>query len=344
MTALKEVGVDSLSVSRFLAEKDPLGILAGELGPKFAEYRAKWDLAKSFRYDLPFPLHVDYELMAKCSLRCPMCPNSRPDNSSESGDLKSFGRSESRLLRETVLDLLAEGAAAGQGSMGFGGLWEPLLARELPELVAAGRELGLVDAMLNTNGQLLTEKISEALIKAGLTRLMISVDAATEATYALARPGGDFRLLENNIQEFLAKRKALGKRLPVLRLSYCVTSLNERELPAFLAKWEGRVDFFSVQSYGRFTEDAPALFPKNYDRQIPGGLCAQPRKRLLVRHNGEVTPCCDLSGFSLSLGNVKNLSLAKIWEGPKIAEIRKRLSGPKENWPSACLACQAKYR
>jgi radical SAM protein with 4Fe4S-binding SPASM domain len=247
------------------------------------------------------------------------------------------------LKKDAVIALLKEGTAQGQRSMGFGGLWEPLTYAELPEIVAVGRELGIVDAMLNTNGQLLDRAKSLELVKAGLTRLMVSVDAATAKTYAIARPGGDFGLLESNILGFLAAREELGRKLPILRLSFCVTRLNEGELGRFLAKWEKKVDFFSVQSYGRFDPKAPALFPKNGPFPAPGGRCAQPQKRLLVRHDGTTTPCCDLSGLSLTLGDVKTESLTEIWAGARIQKIRAALAGPKASWPKACQACQAKY-
>jgi radical SAM protein with 4Fe4S-binding SPASM domain len=338
LVEIREVGADSLKVSRFLAQRDPLDLLAEKLGENFVRYRLEWDLAKTFQYLPPFPLHVDYELKNECGLRCPMCPNGF--------SAERFGprnRDHSELKTKKALELIKEGAALGQRSMGFGGLWEPLTCQSLPDLVAAGRELGFVDAMLNTNGQFLTRRKSRDLIDSGLTRLMVSVDAATAETYRLARPGGDFQLLENNILEFLAVRAEMGRELPVLRLSFCLTSLNEGELEAFLRKWEKKVDFFSVQSYGRFDKAAPALFPRENPLPAPGGRCAQPQKRLAVQSDGTVAPCCDLSGRGLNRGNVDSLSLAEIWAGAEIREIRARLSGPRELWPPNCQDCQAKY-
>jgi radical SAM protein with 4Fe4S-binding SPASM domain len=306
--------------------------LTQELGDTFKTYRAKWEAAKTFKITPKFPLHVDYELQLECGLKCPMCPNGQ-----------KAVKSPLKLSLKTVSDLIKEGVSLGQMALGFGGLWEPLTAPNLPEIVALARDSGIIDAMLNTNGQLLTRAKSQELIKAGLTRLMVSVDAVTPETYQKARPGGDYQLLENNILEFLAARQEAGVKLPILRLSFCVTKYNELELEPFLEKWANKVEFFSAQSYGRFSPKAPALFPQNSLFPAPGGRCAQPNKRLLIRHNGQVTPCCDLSGLELIMGDIKQESLLSVFNGEKIKSLRASLAGAKETWPRICQDCQDKY-
>jgi radical SAM protein with 4Fe4S-binding SPASM domain len=254
------------------------------------------------------------------------------------------GPAPGRLASSVVKGLIDEGAGAGQASLGFGGLWEPLLSDDLPEIIAHGREKGLIEAMFNTNGLLLDPGKAERLISSGLTRIMISLDAATPETYRLVRPGGDLSLAESNVLHFLAKRREAKSRLPLTRLSFCLTSLNVHELTPFLARWEDSVDFFSIQSYGRFDDRAPLLFPGQSPADWPSGPCAQPFKRLMVRHDGEVLPCCDLSGLSLTLGDAGQ-GLARIWAGPALADLRARiLSGDFKALPSACQRCQTKYR
>jgi radical SAM protein with 4Fe4S-binding SPASM domain len=227
--------------------------------------------------------------------------------------------------------------------MGFGGLWEPLLSPDLPGLVDGGRSRGLSDALASTNGLVLTRDKSRDLVGSGLTRLMVSLDAATPETYALMRPGSDFKRVEENVLGFLAERERTRSRLPLLRLSFCVTALNESELPAFLSRWRGKADFFSVQRYGYFGAGDP-VFPLDPPGEAPSGRCAQPFKRLAVRHDGTVLPCCDLSGLPLALGSVSRGGLKALWEGPKLAELRQALlKDRQEGLPPACRACQGTY-
>jgi hypothetical protein len=258
---------------------------------------------------------------------------------------RAFGDPGRELSTQTVLDLVDEGAARGQKALGFGGLWEPLLAPDLPEIAAFARARGLVDVMFNTSGLLLTEKTARALIKSGLTRLMVSLDADSRAVYDRMRPGSDFPTVVANIENFLDLRKKMGRRLPLLRLSFCRTSWNEAELEPFLARWSGRADFLSVQAYGRYptTPGAPG-WPRTAWAPGPEGLCAQPFKRLLVRHDGRICPCCDASGAVLGVGRLADRSLAEIWRGPELAELRQSLlAGDLTGPAAACGPCQAKF-
>lgn len=331
---------DSRKVSRLISDRvDPVAVLTAEIGPAFADYRRQWEAVRTFREDQDFPLHLDYEMMFRCNLRCPMCLMSLPVE-----DRSRYGEPEKRLDPVTVRGLIDQGAEAGQKAMGFGGLWEPLLAPELPDLIAHGRRQGLVDVMFNTNGLLLTEKTGRALIEAGLTRLMISLDAATAATYDRMRSGSDFETVVANIENFLDLRRRLGRTLPLTRLSFCRTAVNEHELPAFLERWHGRVDFFSIQAYGRYDSADPPGFPRGRNPVPPPGRCAQPHKRLLVRHNGQVLPCCDASGLPLVVGDIYGQSLAEIWRGPQLAKLRAALAAGDFSGPAAiCLACQSKF-
>ncbi|MDR2945918.1 MAG: radical SAM protein [Candidatus Adiutrix sp.] len=330
---------DSRRVSRLISDRvNPHDMLTAEIGPAYAEYRRRWDLARSFRVIPPFPLHVDYEMKFRCNLRCPMCLMSL-----DAEGRAAYGQSDRELSAAKVLELAAEGAAEGQRAMGFGGLWEPLLAPELPDIVAEARSLGLVDVMFNTNGLLLTEKVGRALIEAGLTRLMISLDADTPETYARMRVGSDFETVSANIRNFMALRRRMGRVLPLVRLSFCRTAINEQELEPFLDRWHEVVDFFSIQTYGRYAGAAPPDFPASRLVPPPPGRCAQPHKRLLVRHTGEVMPCCDASGVSLIVGDVHQNSLAEIWRGEKLAALRETFAPHSLKLCETCLACQSKF-
>ncbi len=330
---------DSRGVSHLEAAlADPHAVLAAELGPDYALYRRQWEAARDFLWLPPFPLQVDYELMFRCNLRCPICLMSLP-----AAERARYGEARQELSAQTVAELIAEGASQGQKALGFGGLWEPLLSPELPELVAEGRGRGLVDVICNTNGLLLSEKLSRALIKAGLTKLMISLDAVSESVYARQRPGGELREVEANINAFLALRRQLGRRLPLLRVSFCRTVLNEGELEAFVRRWTGAADFLSVQVYGRYHDGAPD-FPSSGPSAAAPGRCAQPHKRLLVRHNGQVCPCCDASGLELSLGSIYEKSLAELWRSHSLAELRRLLEAGSFSGPAEiCRRCQSKF-
>lgn len=336
---------DSRRISLLISDRgDPNKIIAAAVGPQYWDYRRRWDLARSFKYQPPFPLQVDYELFFGCQLKCPICLLSLP-----AAERKLYGRPGRHLALEAVMVLLKEGATRGQVAAGLNGICEPLMRQDLPEIIHYARQLGLVDVMFNTNGLLLTETVSRDLVASGLTRIMISLDAATAETYQQMRPGSQYELVVDNIKNFIKIRQEMKSLLPVVRLSFCVTSLNEHELPEFIQTWSPLVDFFSIQHYGNIFDppaarDRDSLFPVHY-RYTPDAAprCAQPWKRALVRHNGDVIPCCDASGLRLTIGNIYEQTLESIWQGDRAQEIRNRHQQGRALEDPICRTCLTKW-
>jgi radical SAM protein with 4Fe4S-binding SPASM domain len=336
---------DSRNVSRLVSDKgDPNRIIAAEVGEAYWDYRRAWDLARGFVKRPPFPIQVDYELFYTCNLRCPICIMSLPRE-----ERLRWGDPARKLSLETVKRLLDEGAARGQAAVGLNGICEPLLSPDLPEIVRYARAAGMMDVMFNTNGLLLGEDISRDLIRAGLTRLMISLDAATEETYRQIRVGSDLEKVTENIKRFVRLRREMKARLPIVRVSYCVTSINEHELDDFIETWSPVVDFFSIQHYGNtfegtYKRDRSRLFPQKH-RHDPGETprCAQPWKRVMVRHNGDVIPCCDASGLGLVIGNVYEQSLEDIWLGRAADRLRRMHKEGRYADHPICRQCMTKW-
>jgi MoaA/NifB/PqqE/SkfB family radical SAM enzyme len=79
----------------------------------------------------------------------------------------------------------------------FGGLGEPLFHPNIVDMVARAKSLG-IGVELITNGTLLTRKVSQGLVEAGLDTLWVSLDGATPESYTDIRLGAELpRVLEN---------------------------------------------------------------------------------------------------------------------------------------------------
>ena len=336
---------DSRNISRLVSGRgDPNRIIAQEVGPGYWDYRKRWDLARSFQVLPPFPLQVDFELFYRCNLKCPICIMSLPRE-----EKLRWGDPTLELPLKTIKAVMDQGAPLGLAAVGLNGVSEPLLSPHLPEIIRYARGLGLSDVMFNTNGLALTEELSRDLIASGLTRIMFSLDAAAEETYNQIRVGSDYSRVTENIRKFIELRNKTGKKTPIVRVSFCVTSLNEHELEDFMTAWEATVDFFSIQQYGNtfegsFARDRSRLFPqgRRYDPG-PNPRCAQPWKRVMVRHNGDVIPCCDVSGLDLVIGNVFNNSLKDIWQGDIAGRIREMHRQGRYYENDICRTCMSKW-
>ncbi|MDR1313016.1 MAG: radical SAM protein [Deltaproteobacteria bacterium] len=235
-------------IARTALEKvrgDPDEILASELGYGFKKYREAFRRAEAGELP-PFPLHLDVDVTTRCQLRCPICPAG-----AGGAGYPGMGLDLDPALYARALE---EGVPKGLSSVRIGVTGEPLLI-DSPWLwvqEAAGR--GIKDISLITNGQLLDEDAGRKIMEAGLTRLMISVDAGTEEGYRLARPGGELWRLEHNLLNFLFERKTRRRRLPLIRLSFVDREGAETERKRFRERFSPYADYLTFQSYSPVVE------------------------------------------------------------------------------------------
>lgn len=340
----------TLSRTRMEAACDPEARLSALLGPRFAKYRRDFARAESGARP-PAPLHLDVDVATTCQLACPMCPA----GGAFVPDFPGMGLFLDESLYQAAL---REGEKLNLPSLRLGMTGEPLLVPDVDRWAAEAKAAGLIDIALITNGQKLDAEMSLRLVESGLTRLMISVDAATRETYAKARPGGDFDLLVENIETFLAVRFASGSPLPLLRLSFVVMALNRHEIEAFRAKFSQMADWLVFQDYLDLSGDpslavqearpsvstgapreirtgpGPGRGHENEAKAKPGRgheskakpvRCPDPFTRLALMADGGLFPCCSDFARLAPLGWFPADSLESAWRSAAAEAIAKNL-------------------
>ncbi|MBM4354809.1 MAG: radical SAM protein, partial [Deltaproteobacteria bacterium] len=120
------------------------------------------------------PLMIYLEVTRRCNLRCRHC-----DIWMTEGKEGSALRPEMTAdrIRSVLSELVPHGLLAVDL---FGG--EPLLRPELPGLVRDLREAGL-HVTVTTNGTLLSDRVCEVLVEAGLSQLLVSLDGPGPAVH-----------------------------------------------------------------------------------------------------------------------------------------------------------------
>jgi len=137
------------------------------------------NLAHAFPRDLRGrPLHdLRVSVIETCNYRCPYC---MPEGSTPAAD--EVLDSETRLSFDEIEMAVRAFARQGVSKLRLTG-GEPLLRRNLPELIARLAAIpGIEDLALTTNGSLLAGK-ARALKEAGLHRLTVSLDALDPARF-----------------------------------------------------------------------------------------------------------------------------------------------------------------
>lgn len=316
-------------------------VLSDEFGDRFRDYRVNY--RKSLNYDTngyipPFPLTVSLEFVNRCNLNCVMCYTINHADKKATLDLSHI-----EAMMEECKDHGLPAAVVGMGS-------EALIYKGARDAIKAIRDANVMDLFLGTNGVLLTEELSEFLVKQRVARIEVSLDAATPETYLKIRGKDELERIEGNLQKLIEMREREGSKLPVIRLCFCVQKDNLHEQRAFLDKWRGRVDYIDFQEMVDFggVDELRALGEEaaRPDTDLPAPestYCAYPFNSLHVWSNGDVTPCCTFFGKALVIGDARTQTLKEIWDGPEMAEIRTQLlTGKLNKVCHACLTCRDK--
>jgi MoaA/NifB/PqqE/SkfB family radical SAM enzyme len=123
----------------------------------------------------PFVPPITLELTSLCNLKCPYCAN------------PTLQRAYGEMPTEMIYRLADECAQEGHEIQYVHGVGEPLLRKDLETILARFTERGIWKGLLCTNGTLLTLPRMEALVKAGLKNLYLSLDTPDAALYACTR-------------------------------------------------------------------------------------------------------------------------------------------------------------
>ena len=296
----------------------------------WSEYRKKYDLASNLSI-LDYPIQLDFELNASCNLKCPMCPISAESP-------KGKGK-KTWFNFEFFKELIDYSVKKGTRAIKLNYINEPLIRNDLINFITYAKNKGIIDIYFSTNGILLNKDISEKLIKSGLTRIQVSIDAFTQQTYDKVRPGGDLKKIVENVNKFLELKQKYNAKIPLLRVNFVKTELNEFELDNFMNFWKDKVDMIGVQEFIKPTKVKSSIKSKKTLKR-KNFRCSFPFKQLVINNEHQVLPCCTFWGEEMPIKKVdKPEDLLDAWNHPKMQDLRKKhINGDYRSIPQ-CKNC-----
>ncbi|GAU86547.1 coenzyme PQQ synthesis protein E [Bosea sp. BIWAKO-01] len=198
------------------------------------------------RPELQPPMGLLAELTHRCSLRCPYCSNPL-----------ELDRRSGELSTSEWKRLIDEAAALGVLHIYFSG-GEPMLRRDIAELVAYAHQAGLYTNMI-TSGVGFQPAVLDAVAEAGLDHIQLSIQAIdAETCDRVAGYTGAWR----RKHEVAAAIARLGLRLTV---NAVVHRDNVQQISAFVELAEewgaARIEIAHVQYYGWGLVNRARLMP-----------------------------------------------------------------------------------
>lgn len=264
----------------------------------------------------------------------------------------------------------------------LGGIGEPFLHPEmegmlgdLRDAAAAGRRFQEVN--LWTDARHLNDRLIRAVLEAGVSSLMISLDAVDPDLYAKIRPGARYDEARGNLDRLIEAKRGRYREggafppLPILAVTIAHIRALEAHIDAFFEAFPPRdefvrryvssrslppggemealrafydagqmVEYTVIQGASTYAGRIPDLRAQNFTplHRFP---CRRLGRTLFIRTDGSVVPCDRVLGPEESvLGNVMTTnSLQDLWEAAAGLRAAHRKGSPGEALP-LCAACE----
>jgi len=294
-----------------------------------------------------YPETINLELTLKCNLKCKMC-----QRSAEGFTLPELTDMPMKTV-ENVIPVMRDAKVVWLS--GFG---EPLMHPELVEIVSKIHEKNQQAVIaFTTNLVLMTPDKIEALIRAGLSRIQVSVDGENEMGHAFSpTPEGVARyqkLLWKRLEELHAAKKTLQVRNPELQFCFVAMKRNIAQLQGIIEQGlavglssivvqplrdhDGTMtseDLYANKEYAlpllteakRFAEQHGVEFICRFmdeKMSFTRDRCHFPWNFFHVAVDGQVFMCCE--GISAEM-NVNTTPAVEIWNSEIYRKLRKELA------------------
>lgn len=302
---------------------------------KLIEYQKRRGSPVVFGY----PLWLTIDPSNICNLRCVFCPTGqqRGTRSQTIMPLNKFKK---------IIDILGPYLF----HIDFCNWGEPLLNKDLPEMVAYAKRFGpstKIDTNLNID---LSRDEARRLISSGIDSLTMSVDGASQRTYETYRRDGDFDKVMRNMRLLTEVRRELRSRTPRLHWQFLVFKHNEHERSlaermsreievdsiGFTAPFCAPEWVSTMEEFNNYTkkDDATVEF-KNVQSQ-----CNWLWDGITINADGSVSPCCSVEEQKDDFDTIFSKPFFFVWNNVRYREARRYVMTRKQSGRgNICTRC-----
>lgn len=280
-----------------------------------------------------------------CNLHCPLCPTG----------LGILGRPRGRFNLEAfrcIIDQIAPYAYTVE-LYNWG---EPFLHPNIAEMIRYAHRRRIA-VRLSSNMNYFSPELAQAVVEAGLDRLIVSLDGSSQETYARYRRGGDLARVCENIRLLVEAKRRARSHTPFILARMLVTRHNEGEIEVVrrLAEELG-ADAFSLAPIFVDTTDpaqiaewlpAERALSAYGETSTPANrwACAELWEAMTINWDGGLSPCCWVHQKGTDLGNAFEQPLRELWNSPPYVSARRAFArgGPKTPLiETVCNRCRGK--
>lgn len=264
----------------------------------------------------PFSIHIFPTY--KCNFKCNYCIHGMTKVELEAKNFKKEHMSFDTYKK--VIDQAKEYTEPLKALI-FAGHGEPLMNPNIAQMVAYAKKNDIAQRVeITTNGSLLTPKLSDELIHAGIDRLKISIQGTSTKKYQdIAKYNINFEKFLSNLEYFHQHKKHTEVYIKIIDIALEDKADEEK----FKIMFQDKCNYLDIEYAIPFVKEIKqTIYNKEFDRCKQGhfeksNICSMPFYMQVIAPNGDILPCCS-TDIPIVLGNIHETTLKKIWDGQKL--------------------------
>lgn len=296
---------------------------------------------------LDTPMIVEVFPIYACNFKCIYCVLSMEEK--DRGYISDRKRLDFALYKQCIDDIAL--FPSKLKLLRFSGIGEPLLHKYIAEMIKYAFQKGIAEKIeLLTNASLLTSKMSDALISAGLARLVVSLQGISENKYReISGVNLDFNTFISNLKYFYSHRKNAHVYIKIV--DDALDGLDDKN--KFYDIFGQICDSLAIEHV------VPIQKPVDYTNVLhatektvtqfgleirASQICPQPFFKLHILPDGKVVPCHAYT-YPAIMGDCNKQSVREIWSGPAYKSFQRAMLEGTQKAGKVCSECSIyKYR
>jgi hypothetical protein len=221
---------------------------------------------------------------------------------------------------------------------------EPFLNPNVVEM-ARYAESRRISTRISTNFSVrLDDEKMEALVRSGLSQLIISGDGTDQASYEAYRSGGDFELVVENTRRLVETKRRLRANTPAVRWRFLLFEHNKHLADKALGMAADLgVDVF--ETLVGFTDSDSGVVARDVPKEIRSPKCSWLWNQLVLHWDARVAPCCMQYYEADDFGQFAGQSLDRLWNAPQHTYARSLFAHPRSiPRPTGGVYCEGCYK
>jgi len=299
---------------------------------RLLSYRTNYLAAQFLNHK--YPIDVSLELSSICNMSCSYCYHNSKDVPFTKGIM------EKELAEKVILDC----AELGVNSIKFNYRGEATLHPVYNDLTYLAKILAnrstFIDRITNSNFKIIPSRrdsIFEGF--SNLTKVKVSYDSFRKDVFENQRSGGDHDLTTENIDLFYNSKFRIKTETELVIQAVRTLANKDEDIETEAKKrWPEASISIRDMVIGRINKDLSSL--ENKTRDIKNRQsCIQAHARLIIHHDGLVSPCCPSIKNDLLIGDAKIQTIKEIFNSKTAKQLRESLKNKTAFLKDPCKSC-----